>query len=451
MSHALLSDRAQQLEAWVESNFLDEHGIVYTQLDAATQAPLNDATYEPGQEPIDIGCTDGLTTAEWINYENCGMTTSAYLQGLLWRYRVTQDPEALSRAHRCYGAIRHIYEIGKQLEPGFFPKIYGGRFHEETSSDQVLYAMLALDHYHGYADESTRREIEGMLPEMVRFWVKRGYRYRYYWWPDMLWPVGRFPSLLLMALRHGEHADLREEYDRLLAEGVNRRPCESQLIPRASPDYQPSAYEQRHHAWFFAHLDTAFAMDAMELDYLLRHDPQHPEAKHWREALAEIWEEARLALAPDGTTYVGVLVDMETGEPRRPDPEFRAPPSDDDKWIGFRYVSGGRSANATLLARAAVQASLHCSDPGLPEAARRIVRSLDASCMRNYLDEDRYIPSLKHLSRYLGGDAVTNWLWAYWQGRAQGIFEPDDTCLPTPALCHGGAAVPEDQATVTNG
>lgn len=449
MKQSLLSDRAQQLEAWVESNFIDADGIVYTHLDTATQAPLTDATYEPGQVPIDIGCTEGLTTAEWINYENCGMTTSAYLQSLLWRYRVTQDAEALSRAHRCYRAIRHIYNIGTQLEPGFFPKIYGGRFNEQTSTDQVLYAMMALDHYHTYADEPTRRKIDEMLSAMVRFWVKRGYRYKYYWWPDMLWPIGRFPSLLLVALRHGGDAALREEYDRLLAEGVNRQPCESQLIPRQSPDYKPIPYEERHHAWLLGDLDTAFAMDAMELDYLLEHDPNHREAKYWRQALEQMWEECKLVVAPDGTTYLHILVDMDNGQARRPDPEYFSPPAEDDKWVGFRYTAGARSANAALLARAAIQAHVHCSDPSMAEAARLIVRSLDSTTMLSYMDPDRYPPQLQHLSRYISGDAVANWLWAYWQGRAQGVFSPSDTCLPAPALSQGGVTVPEDTPAAT--
>ncbi len=32
-------------------------------------------------------------------------------------------------------------------------------------------------------------------------------------------------------------------------------------------------------------------------------------------------------------------------------------------------------------------------------------------------DPERWSPELRYKTRFFSGDAVANWLWAYWQGR----------------------------------
>jgi len=429
MSEKNLAARARDIEAWVEDRFVDPRGIVYTYIDTKHEKPLTDAFFEPGQVPIHLPGTEGYTPAEWHNYENCGMTTSAYLQALLYRFSVDKDPAALKRARRCFAAIRDVYEMGKQLDEGFFPKIYGNRFSEQTSTDQVLYAMLALDHYHWYAEDAERKEASEMIASLIRFWVKRGYRYKYFWIQDMLWPLGRFPSLLLMGYKHSGDETFKKEYDRLLAEGVNQGPIESRLAPKLSGEAKPLPYEIRHNAWIIGELEGSVSMDVMELDYLLRNDPENEWVGQWKKSIKQIWDEGKLVLAPDGTMYVHVLVDMKTGKPRRPEPEFFRESEGKDDWIGFRYVAGARSADSTFIARAGIQGYTHVRDPAIREASRHIIRSLDRKGLRSYYDPERYPPELRHRTQFYSGDGVTNWLWGYWQGRAQGVFTADDTCI----------------------
>ena len=432
MSGERLLDRAHAFEDWIEKAFIDSNGIVYTYLDVRTNAALTDDSYDPGQVPMHLPGTESYTPAQWHNYENCGMTTGAYLQALLYRYAIDRDPAALARARRCFAAIGHVYDIGRQLEEGFFPKIYGNRFSEQTSTDQVLYAVLALDHFHPYAAPAEQTQISRMIGRMIRFWVNREYRYQYFWIADMLWPLGRFTSLLLLAHKHSGDPLFKNEYDRLLAMGVNAAPVEARLAPKLAGKVEPLPYEKEQQAWLIGEMEGAVSMDIMELDCLLRHDPHNRWAAKWKDSIRKAWDEATLVLAPDGTQYVHVLVDMVSGKPRRPEPGFFRESSGPSDWIGFRYVAGSRSADSTLLARSAVQAEPHLHDPDMRRAARLIIRSLDPRTMRSYYDPDRYPPELRHRTELYSGDGATNWLWAYWLGRQYDIFTQTDVCNGAP-------------------
>lgn len=422
MTTKSIRERARELESWVEDAFVESNGIVYTYLDARTGGPLTEASFPPDQNPMRLPGTEAYTHSEWHNYENCGMTTGAYLQALLCRHEVEADADVLRRARRCFGGIKYVYDIGKQLEEGFFPKIYGNRFSEQTSTDQVLYAMLALDHFHQHATPAEKSEIDRMIANMIGFWVKRQYRYRYFWHADMLWPLGRFPSLLLMGYKHGGDEIFKKEYDRLLAEGVNNEATELQLAPKLRGEHPPIAYETKHQAWLIGEMDGAVAMDVMELDYLLRNDPANAWASNWKKSIKKIFDEAKLMLAPDGTSYVHMLVDMKTLEPRRPEPELFAEAKSADDWIGFRFAAGARAGDSTLIARAAVQAEIHLHDAEMRQTARHIVRSLDKELLHSYHDPDRYPPEIRYRTNFYSGDGTCNWLWAYWQGRRDGVF-----------------------------
>jgi len=399
----ILHQKAKAIEEWAEDHLIDPDGVVYSQVDKSGR-PLTPAFFDPVSEPklSDVSLTD------FWQYENCGMTTGAYLQALVCRYETERDPYALERAKRCYRALRHIYEIGKELEEGFFPKIYGARFSRQTSTDQVLYAVMALDQYAPHATAEEREEIGRMIANMIRFWVKRQYRFGYYHIPDMLWPLARFPSLLLLAFNHTGEKIFKNEYDRLLAEGVNRFPGESRLRQKLNGEVPPTDFEKQQHAWLIHALPDAVTMDVMELDYLLRHDPNNSWATTWRKSMATMWNEGRLALASNGKAYTHVLVDMVTGKPRRPDPSPGVP--------------GAETGWSAMIARAGIQAAFHL--PGQKEEiigqARRVLEALDIADLTYFDGPERFEPKHRFKTRFLSGDAVTNWLWAYWLGRKEG-------------------------------
>jgi hypothetical protein len=421
-----LHQRAREIEDWVEEAFIDSNGIFYTYLDTKTGGPLTDASFAPGQVPIHLPGTEGFTAAEWHNYENTGMTTGAYLQALLYRYEMERDATAMRQARRCFEALKYNYDLGRQLEEGFLPKLYGNRFSEQTSSDQVLYVMLALDHFHLHASDAEKKLIDRMIANLIGFWVRRGYRYKYFWHQDMLWPLGRFPSLLLMGYKHGGGETFKKEYDRLLAMGVNKEPVELRLAPKLRGEVPATPYEIKHQAWLIGEMEGAVSMDTMELDYLLRNDPANEWAGYWKKSIKQIWDEGKLAMAPDGTMYVHVLVDFKTRKPRRPEPEYFRESEGPHDWIGFRYIAGARSCDSTFLARSAVQAEPHLRDPEMRDIARLVLHSIDRDGLRTYYDPDRYPPELKHRTEFYSGDGTANWLWAYWQGRKEGVIAADE-------------------------
>lgn len=418
-----LVQRAHRIEDWAEKHFLDPHGIVYTYIDTEHEKAITDDFFDPDQSPI---CHPGVKPADWHNYENCSMATAAYMMGLIYRYRVEKDPVALLRARRSLDAIRYIYEMGKQLEEGFLPKIYGDKFSLETSTDQVLYVMYALDAFHPHATAAEQKEVDRMMTNIVRFWMKRGYRYTYFWTEDMLWPLNRFPTLLLMAYNHSGDEEFKREYDRLLALGVTPEAVEARLHGKRKPDYEPTPFEKKMGAYLIGELDGSVSMGIMEMAYLLEHDPTNTWAKNWKRSIQQQWEEARLVLAPDGTMYIHVLVDMKTGESRRMEPGFFREEENSGHamgdWVGFRYAGGCRTGDSTFIARSLVQAHIHMKNPEMDAAARHVFQSLDIKDLRSYYDPDRYLPELKHRTKLYSGDGMASWLWGYWQGRADGVF-----------------------------
>lgn len=417
-----LVQRAHDIEEWVENRFLDHHGIVYTYIDTENEKPLTDSFFGPNDAPI---CHPGVTPATWHRYENCSMATAAYMMGLLYRHAVEGDPIALDRARKAYHALTHIYEVGKTLEEGFLPKIYHDKFSEQTSTDQVLYVMYAFDLFHQFATASEKAEIDRMMVHIVHFWVKRNYCYTYFWMKDMPWPMNRFPTLLLMAYNHSGDPIFKKEYDRILATGVTHEAVEARYLQKLKPDYVPTPFEKKMNAYIINELEGSVSMGTMEMCYLLKHDPENSWVPNWKLSIQQQFDEAKLVLAPDGTMYVHVLVDFDTGVSRQMEPGF----FDESKetgdgmgdWVGWRYAAGCRSGDSVFIARALVQAHIHMHDEEMDAVARHILQSIDLKGLRAYYDPERFLPELRHRTRLYSGDGAANWLWGYWQGRADNV------------------------------
>jgi hypothetical protein len=256
-----------------------------------------------------------------------------------------------------------------------------------------------------------------MIGFMVDFWVKRNYTYHYYHVRDMQWPLARFPSLLLLAHRHTGDRRFRDEYRRLLADGVNRHPGESRLRRKRSGDVPPSDFEREQQAWVLFSTADAVTMDIMELDVLLRHDPENEWADCWRRSVEMMWDEGGASIAPDGRVYVQCLVDTRTGETRP------MPPRSPGSCAQMPYFSGAKSGWSSMIARAGVQSAPYLPEPEAAyTTAHRILAALDADDL-TYMDQpERFAPEHRFLTRFLSGDAMANWLWAYWLGRRAGCW-----------------------------
>ena len=411
----LLRDRAHEADSFVREHFLDSHGVVLSWLDKETLRIPTEAFFPEVTEGMIAGedwHVSGFDRSEVAGYENCGMCTGSYLQSLVYRYHVEGTPAVLALAGQEFKALHHIYKIGCELEEGFFPKIYGTRFSNQTSSDQVLYAVYAMNHYAEIAPPAQRAEIRRMIPEMVRFWMKRNYTYLYYHVENMAWPIMRFPPLLLLAQKYSDDPVFREEYHRLLSDENPQFPEWDQLIDKQQGRRALSDYEESQTAFLVYNMADCLTMDVMNLDLLLKLDPSHVRYTQWRQGVLTMWDQAKLAIAPNGKYYSQILVDRETGEVRRPGGYSEGAPA------------GTESGWSTMVARGAVMASEHLPErtTEITECVISILRQIGISEM-TYLDNpDRLPPRQRFKTRTLSGDSISNWLWAYWQGRFLNLF-----------------------------
>jgi len=411
-----LFSRAEETEDFLRQYFLDSHGVVLSLLDKQTLRLPGDDFFPPPQENMTAGedwFVPGYSRGEFGGYENCGMCTGACLQAAVYRHLATGDAAALDEAGRLFDGLRHIYELGRQLEEGFFPKIYGGRFSSETSTDQMLYAVFALDQYAEVAPSAHREEIARMIPAMVGFWVNRNYIYSYWHVKDMAWPIMRFPPLLRLASKYSDAPIFRSEYERLLGEGMPQLPEWAYLDQKRDGRRGISDYERKEGGLLVANMADCLTMDGMNLDLLLRLDPGHPRAAQWRQGFETMWDLARLTLAPNGKVYSQVLVDSTTGEARR----TKGYPADGPH--------GAQTGWSTMVARGGVMAARYLPErrEEIRETVIGILGVLEISDM-TYLDEpERLPPHQRFKTNLLSGDAITNWLWAYWQARCDGLLE----------------------------
>lgn len=393
----MLTERYSQVHAFTEKYLIDPNGIVYTFLDRNTYSPPDAATFidsDLQRDAMDFHI-DGFTQGEFAAYENCGMCTGAYLQASL----INPSEENLHIARRCFQAISHIFELGKELEYGFFPKCYGARFSPQTSTDQVLYAMTALDCYYPYARESEKAKIRDMIPAMVNFWIKRQYCYTYYQQKDMPWPLERFPALLLLARQYSSNPVFAAEYERLLP--LTRNPSCSRLEGKRNGEEPLSEYEKREHAYLLGQTADAFTMQTMQNLLLLRLDSSNPLADCWKKGIVTLWDEARLTIADDGKLYFRVLVDMDSGAVRK---------------VGQGCPYHGKGAKmgwTTMVIRAALQSLSYLpDDTDVIAWCRDTLNKLTLKDLVYFEDSENFPPELAFKTRFLSGDAITNFLWS---------------------------------------
>lgn len=373
------------MQTFLENHFLDENGVVYSQIDAKTLLPVNAETFTGVKTPEWYPA--GMTLPDFWNYENCGMTTGGYLSALccMLADNPGKDRDLLkAQAQRSFRALHYIYTIGMEWEEGFFPKIWGNRLSRQTSTDQYLYAMFAMDRYYPIASEEERSLIRKMIPAMADFWRKRNYTLTYYHVKDMVWPPLRFPSFLLLADKYAPDEGRTEEALRILSENLEK-------IPENSRRKSGRLY----------HLADAVTMDVMDQILMLESEFL---PSSFRAALTagmeKIWFEARQTLTEDGFYWTSMPCDCSSG--------IVIP--------GTEAQYGARSAWSTMVVRAGLQLSAYV--PSLKEETRqcaeRVLAKLTPEMLYYYHPDDagKLDQSKQFEVNFLSGDAVVNYVWA---------------------------------------
>jgi len=416
-----LSAKALSIDQYLHEKLVDENSVVYASIESESQLPWTADSWPVDGDLIKV---EGSTPWEILNYENCGMTTGAALAALAYKWRVTRDAETYSRAQGLLQGLRHIYEIGRQKEPGYFPKIYGGRFSHETSTDQYLYAIKGMMAWRQVAPENDVALIRDLVTSMVDFWMKRDYRYDYFGLENMQWPLGRFPSLLYAA-----HVASGDDKYRVEAERINQEhqvylhPVESQILLRAEANGEFSPYEhQQGNKYRGIFIAECTAMDIMELDECLLHGGIWRE--EWLRSMEFSWREGSLSLTPDGLAYACTLYDPKAGTSGPTPPGWLNDGPDPLDWSFLRWTGGFVVPRSTMLARVGVHVAKWRPDLSVTPTILNILRGVGLDEMRHCLDPDgqQLLPRHHYMTRWVDSDAIVNWLWAYWQGRYEGVI-----------------------------
>lgn len=392
----------ENFDTYIEKYFIDPNGIVYTEIDSRTLKVLENKMFKeypstPFEEPSTVKFQlpsnndrtywekDTFMPAEFWSYENCGMCTGAYLNALCSAMRnpATDTPEIRRRAKRTFDAQQYIFQIGSKLEFGFFPKIWGGKFSHQTSTDQMLYTMHSLHNYYPFASNEDKIQIGKYIVAMADFWWKRNYTMTWYNLVDMKWPRLRFPSFLMMAYKYSGDEKYRTEALRILDE---------------EPD---NIVEHAVKAPFLINVADTLSMDAMNIEMMTQFSPL-PEkyCKIMLAGLKEQWYHKIKTLTPDGYFYNRMDYDLQTG--------IATP----------QTKNCSRSAWSTMIVRSGLLISRFIPEirPQAIELAEHVLKQLKFENMYycHPEDADEFEKPYQFKTRFLSGDAITNRQWAYY-------------------------------------
>lgn len=419
-----LSHRLREVEAIVASCLTDDRGLILSGIDARTRQ-----VFEPGffEGAHDVHLFDGMTRdgfAGYLAYENVGMASGAYLSALVWQYKATGDPAALTSAKRVFDAICGLYERCRSIAPGFICKCYGGELSRETSSDQYLYILNGLHLYAPLANASDQDVVRRMVGEMVDWWIQRDYQYPYFGRP-LQWPYERFPVFSWLAYQHTGERRYLAEFERLVA-----MPCVREMLPFAcrwsdlladsskrDPIYTFEA-EQNVRVMFC--LAEAAASGFLSVEPLLDAAASHAEL--WREQVEALLECGRHFVEPDGYATGPLLYARDSGCVTSVTDRLHDG-TGFDGWSFLRLVANVRSGMQTcMFARALTGMDRFLPGGGAAELACKALACRDLNTLLLWrVDEDgrQLPPRLKWVGHVLSGDAAAHWLWAYWELRAR--------------------------------
>jgi hypothetical protein len=175
-----LRDTEAQIRAFIEAHLMDECGLVWSFLNAATLRPWTNEELR-GHNMMPVCHAHVTDPAAYFAYENSGMGTGVYALSQIKRYEVTGDGAALAAAaHPVYALLRILYE-GEHYEKGFLPKPFGGvrtcAYSHELSPDQYIKACMALWAYREHAAPAARKVIDDYFVAMADYHVARNFNH----------------------------------------------------------------------------------------------------------------------------------------------------------------------------------------------------------------------------------------------------------------------------------
>ena len=411
--------RAEKIKSLVELGLVDEHGLLRSAVNADTMLPFHYGFFDdkhyyeyPGRNWNDF--------ADMISYENVGMSSGAYLAAICHKYKVSGDEKDLDIAARTFRGIVWLYKLSQQVEPGFYCKCYGGKLSREISSDQYIYTFAGLDEYFQLASSGEQDIIRRMIGEMVCFWMRKNYSYPYFG-RQLNWPLERFPAFTWLAWIYTGEKAFMNEFQRLCEQPDVRKKIPfgrknwSELL-RDYKDFAPIYNFEKNSGKRILHGNGEHTASGwLSLYPMLKYDA--PETGLWLKKAKEMLDRDRRFLEEDGSVGGCYLVDPTSGE-LSPVTEILHDGSG-SIWKYFRLISGYRSGMwSATFARALVSMNQYIDEAELAMAAKILSKHDSGKLLwMNDPDKKQFPGDMKWMAATWSGDAATNWLWAYYEGR----------------------------------
>lgn len=354
-------------------------------------------------------------------YENSSMVQGAVLAAMSAKYRVTRDPEVLKKARWVFEGIRKIHELSRPGGKGFYCKPWDWQFQVETSSDQYVYAMFGLDAYYPLATEEEKRWIRSVIPDMVAFWIDRGYRYLYFG-KDIDWPQCRFFAFMAYAKRYGGGKKFDDEWRRLL----------SDTSVTSSVPFRVSFSERRAKTAqgliIYSVGQESALSGCLSIDAAVRYGKDHPYYRFVTDSISEV---LTASMALDGTTMMR-MVRTPDGRYVEMDPSLTVidPVNPGSKWnsLVFRvcgpYRGGGRNSSAGVAALALMSDYDERSAAWVKKHAADVLLKIAHGPMSSIRDPHGLFPDngIDVYEAQLRGEGLAFWLLGYWTLRERGIL-----------------------------
>ena len=419
-----LRGKAAELENDVEQHLVDNNGLLLSALDIDTMKPFPRGYFE-GMNILNYPGHTWTDFSEFMTYENVGMCTGAYLAAMVWKYRATKDPAALAKASRTFNGIKWLFDISQETAEGFYCKCHGGKLTEQISSDQYIYTFAGLNEFMAVAGHEERSQCLEMIEKMVKFWMRINYSYPYYGKP-LAWPIERFPVFPWLAYHHTGKQEFLDEFNRLCAipEVMAKIPFGNSYEDMLAAQRTRGAhfdFERNSPLRHFSPIPETTESGFLSLEALLEYNAPHREA--WLAKARKLLECNLPFIADDGYAMCSWLYNIESGDVSELRERLCCPEGKSEKWkFGGGLVCCLRSGmQSAMFARACVALQRYFPDTNALATARHVLENLSHDKMRWFADIDgkQFPDDLKWMDKVYSGDAVTHWLWAYWEAAAK--------------------------------
>lgn len=193
-----LAEVEATIQAVVETIFRDASGLMISGVSGITMKPLREEDVTERQWGIGSWWENASIPRQFkniaMNFENCHQTAGKYLDGLVDKYKVTDDPQVLGYAKLTVEATVTLWETAARTHrygSGWLPKPYAGMNHiaemNETSVDQYADITFGIEKYYNeLATPDEKAVLAEMFLSLADWWIDHNYTTSYMgqtvWW-----------------------------------------------------------------------------------------------------------------------------------------------------------------------------------------------------------------------------------------------------------------------------